>query len=148
MYNQGKTNLLMLENQLCFPIYAVSRLITRLYQPLLDEIGITYPQYLVLMVLWEEDNISVSEISERVLLNSNTLTPLLKRLEKAGIIIRNRSKSDERAVKIVLTDKGKGLYSKAECVPEKMLKQVDFPIDDLIDLKKKIESLLNVLKNH
>ena len=89
---------LWLENQLCFPLYAVSRMVTKLYTPFLEKLDITYPQYLVLLVLWKEDQITVSDISEQLYLESNTLTPLLKRMEKKELICRERSKEDERQV--------------------------------------------------
>ena len=97
---------LKLDNQLCFPLYAASRLLIRAYQPFLDKLKITYPQYLVLMVLWEHKELTVTEISKQLHLNTNTLTPLLKRMEKQQILERIRSKEDERVVKIRLTDKG------------------------------------------
>ena len=87
---------LKLENQLCFPVYAASRLITREYQPFLDKLEITYPQYLVLMILWEEDGMPVNDIARKLILNTNTITPLLKRMEQQGIIRRRRSGKDER----------------------------------------------------
>ena len=99
---------LKLENQLCFPVYAASRLIIREYQPHLDKLGITYSQYLVLMVLWEKDSIAVSEITQRLILNTNTVTPILKRMEAQGLITRQRSASDERKVIITLTPNLKG----------------------------------------
>ena len=111
---------LKLSNQLCFPIYAASRLITREYQPYLDKLGITYPQYLVLMVLWETDSISVNEISKKLILNTNTITPLLKRMETLGIIKRQRSGSDERKVIVNLTEKGKLMQIEAVAIPEKL----------------------------
>ena len=89
---------LKLENQLCFPVYAASRLITREYQPFLDKLKITYPQYLVLMVLWEHGSLPVNDIAKKLILNTNTITPLLKRMEQQGLIIRNRSDKDERKV--------------------------------------------------
>ena len=100
---------LLLSNQICFPIYSVSRLITKAYKPFLDELGITYPQYLVLMVLWENDGISVNQITQKLLLNTNTLSPLLKRMEKMQLLERSRSIEDERSVIIQLTTKGKKL---------------------------------------
>ena len=98
---------LLLSNQICFPIYSVSRLITKAYKPYLDEMGITYPQYLVLMVLWENNNISVNQISEKLILNTNTISPLLQRMEKMNLLRRNRSSKDERSVIITLTEVGK-----------------------------------------
>ncbi|QRR04095.1 MarR family transcriptional regulator [Dyadobacter sandarakinus] len=104
---------LKLENQLCFPLYAASRLVTQCYQPVLDELGLTYPQYLVLLVLWETDAVSVKVLSEKLYLQSNTLTPLLKRMQDAGLIDRVRSREDERSVIISLTSQGKQLREEA-----------------------------------
>ena len=112
---------LKLQNQICFPVYAASRLITRTYKPLLDKLGLTYPQYLVLMVLWEEDSLSVNAIAERLVLNTNTITPLLKRMEENALIERLRSKEDERQVIVSLTENGRELRHKAAEVPEKLL---------------------------
>src|SRR5512133_2652142 len=97
---------LKLSNQICFPLYAASRLITREYQPYLDKMEITYPQYLVLLVLWETDGIPVNEIAQKLILNTNTITPLLKRMETQGLITRKRSENDERKVIVCLTGKG------------------------------------------
>lgn len=104
---------LKLENQLCFPLYAASRLVTKCYQPVLDELGLTYPQYLVLLVLWETDSVNLGIISQKLQLQSNTLTPLLKRMQEMGLINRVRSEADERSVIISLTGKGKSLRSQA-----------------------------------
>ncbi|SER84154.1 MarR family winged helix-turn-helix transcriptional regulator [Pedobacter rhizosphaerae] len=100
-----------LENQLCFPLYAASRIMTKCYQPVLDELDITYPQYLVLMVLWETDHVNLSLLSEKLMLQSNTLTPLLKRMQETGLLTRERSKQDERSILISLTEKGRALKS-------------------------------------
>lgn len=116
---------LWLEKQICFPLYAVSRLMTKQYTPLLDELGITYPQYLVLLVLWQTDHLVVSELSKKLLLDSNTLTPLLKRLEQKGLITRTRLQSDERKVNISLTNQGEKLQDKAVCIPERITDQVN-----------------------
>ncbi|WP_297091269.1 MarR family transcriptional regulator [uncultured Draconibacterium sp.] len=137
---------LKLSNQVCFPIYAASRLITRQYQPLLDDLGITYPQYLVLMVLWEHDSMLVNQIAQKLILNTNTITPLLKRMEKQGLIVRSRSAEDERKVSISLTQKGKNMRLDAATVPEKLLAQINtdkFGIDDLIELREKLNLLIN-----
>lgn len=139
---------LKLSNQLCFPIYAASRLITREYQPYLDELGITYPQYLVLMVLWETDGITVHDISNKLILNTNTITPLLKRMETQGIVNRQRSDSDERKVIVHLTSKGKLLQTEAATIPEKLaatLISETFKVEELIDLKDKLESIISFL---
>ena len=139
---------LKLSNQLCFPIYATSRLITREYQPYLDELGITYPQYLVLMVLWETDGITVHEISNKLILNTNTITPLLKRMETQGIIDRHRSDSDERKVIVALTTKGKLMQVEAASIPERMATGIvssTMKIEDLVELKNKLESIIHTL---
>ncbi|MCM3782975.1 MarR family transcriptional regulator [Neobacillus mesonae] len=108
---------LKLENQLCFAIYACSREITKLYQPFLDKLGVTYSQYLVLMVLWEHKECTVKEIGERLYLDSGTLTPLLKRMQSAGLIHRERSAHDERKVMITLTEQGAKLHDDALHIP-------------------------------
>ena len=139
---------LRLDNQLCFPVYAASRLIIREYQPLLDKLGITYPQYLVLMVLWETDKITVNEISQKLILNNNTITPLLKRMEQQGIIKRQRSESDERKVNIELSKKGKQMKIEAARIPEKLAASLiseTLKIEELIDLKNKLDSLIKFL---
>ena len=139
---------LRLNNQLCFPVYAASRLIIREYQPLLDKLGITYPQYLVLMVLWETDKVTVNEISKKLILNNNTITPLLKRMEQQGIIKRKRSESDERKVNIELSKKGKQMKIEAARIPEKLAASLiseTLKIEELIDLKNKLDSLINFL---
>ena len=112
---------LYLENQLCFPLYAASRLTTKVYAPYLAELNVTYPQYLVLLVLWQHEEQSVHEIGERLLLESNTLTPLLKRLEGKELLIRTRSKMDERSVIVSLTEKGRKLKDQASSIPEKIM---------------------------
>lgn len=126
---------LKLENQVCFPVYAASRLITRLYNPYLDELGITYPQYLVMLLLWEEDGRNVSELSKCLYLESNTLTPLLKRLESAGLIERTRKKEDERNVIINLTKKGNALKENAREIPGKILAHFAGPATRETDIK-------------
>ncbi len=137
---------LKLSNQVCFPIYAASRLITREYQPLLDKLGITYPQYLVLMVLWETNTITVNEISKKLILNTNTVTPLLKRMEVLGLISRKRSEIDERKVMINLTQKGKELREQAAEIPAQLVQKLnveDLDINDIIDLRDKLNRLID-----
>lgn len=139
---------LKLSQQVCFPIYAASRLITREYQPLLDELGITYPQYLVLMVLWETDNVPVSEITKKLILNTNTVTPLLKRMEALNLITRTRSNTDERKVTISLTPKGKGLQAKAAEIPARLVEKLhddNLDLNELIDLRVKLNRLIDSL---
>lgn len=135
-------DLLRLENQLCFPLYATSRLVTRLYQPLLEPLGLTYPQYIVLMILWEDAPCPVSQISQRALLNTNTLTPLLKRLEQLGFIQRQRRASDERVVEISLTPAGAELKARCACVPLEMMTKVNFPLDKAAALKTLLDEFL------
>ena len=140
---------LKLENQICFPFYAISRLMTRAYQPFLDELEITYPQYLVLLVLWEEDQLPVNDIATKLILNTNTVTPLLKRMETQGLLKRKRSKEDERKVLVALTAKGEKLKRKARLIPDKLLKCLN--IGNLNphhyhELKESLGSLISYLK--
>lgn len=139
---------LKLSNQLCFPIYAASRLITREYQPLLHKLEITYPQYLALMVLWETDHITVNDITKKLLLNTNTVTPLLKRMEVLGLISRKRSEDDERKVLVTLTKKGEELQKKAAKIPAQLLQKLDaekIGLTELIDLRDKLNLLINTI---
>ncbi len=106
-----------LDNQLCFRLYTASRLITQAYHPLLSEHGLTYPQYLVLLVLWEKDALPVNHIARRLLLETNTVTPLLQRMEKEGIVVRSKGKKDARQMIVSLTEKGKEFQEKLSCVP-------------------------------
>src|ERR1700732_3312744 len=112
---------LLLGNQLCFAIYSTAHAFNRVYKPLLDRLGLTYPQYLVMLVLWERDDVPVKDIGERLFLDSGTLTPLLKRLEAAGLLRRTRSVDDERQVLIALTAQGQALREKARTVPQSIL---------------------------
>ncbi len=139
---------LKLENQLCFPVYAVSRLFTREYQPYLDKLNITYPQYLVLMILWEKDEIGVNDIAKKLILNTNTVTPLLKRMETQQLIERSRSRNDERKVIVKLTTKGKNLKNEASEIPQSLsLKLLDSSLDieDLKNLKNNLEAIIEHL---
>lgn len=139
---------LKLENQLCFPVYAASRLITREYQPYLDELGITYPQYLVLMVLWEEDKMLVNDIAKRLILKTNTITPLLKRMEQQGLIARERSVEDERKVFVELTKRGVDLEEDAALIPGELVKRLaddNIDVDELIKLKDSLHSIITLL---
>lgn len=136
-----------LEYQICFPLYAASRLVIQEYQPYLDQLGITYPQYLVLMVLWETDSIAVSEITQRLILNTNTVTPLLKRMEAQGIITRQRSVEDERKVIVTLTQKGKELQTKAASIPEMLMASPNSGEANMDDLKT-LKALLYQIVDH
>lgn len=138
-------DLLRLDQQLCFPLYAASRLVTRLYQPLLEPLGLTYPQYIVLMILWQDAPCAVSHIGERAQLASNTLTPLLKRLEQGGLIRRERSREDERVVNIVLTDAGLALRERCRCIPMQLLAGMEVPVEELLELKQRLDRLLGQL---
>lgn len=137
---------LQLENQLCFPLYVISKEIIGLYRPFLDELDITYSQYLVMMVLWEKDGLTVNQVGEKLYLDSGTLTPLLKRLEIKGFIIRKRKIEDERVVQVFLADKGKNLQQKACEIPAKMKEKLNFTTEDLIELKETVQKILNKIK--
>ncbi|PRP66363.1 MarR family winged helix-turn-helix transcriptional regulator [Nonlabens agnitus] len=142
------TDALKLSNQMCFPIYSVSRLITKAYKPYLDKMGMTYPQYLVMLVLWEQDQVSVNYISEKLLLNTNTLSPLLQRIENQGWIDRNRCKDDERSVIICLSEKGKELKETAASIPNEMLELLmteNVTLSEIKHLKNILDSWMDAL---
>ena len=132
---------LLLGNQLCFAVYSTAHAFNRVYKPLLDRLGLTYPQYLVMLVLWERDDVPVKEIGDRLLLDSGTLTPLLKRLEKAGLIKRTRSRHDERQVLISLTPRGHELRDKAKALPQAILAASACSIGELSELKSELLEL-------
>ena len=136
---------LLLDNQLCFALYSASLAMTKLYKPMLKELGLTYPQYLVMLVLWEQEGISVSDLGTRLFLDSGTLTPLLKRLQAAGLLERQRGIADERRVQIVLTPAGRALRPKAAAVPPCVLKAVDCPVSELRDLTRQMQQLRSKL---
>ncbi len=115
-----KFEALKLDNQLCFPLYVCSKEIVRKYKPFLDEVGLTYTQYITMMAMWEHEEVSVKELGEYLFLDSGTLTPVLKTLEKKGLISRNRSKEDERIVVVTLSESGRALAEDAVKIPEKM----------------------------
>ena len=131
-----------LGNQLCFPFYVIAKEIAGLYRPLLEELDMTYPQYLVMMVLWEHHRLTVKQIGEKLSLDSGTLTPLLKRLEAKSYIIRQRKIEDERVVEISLTDEGDRLQDKACLIPAKMNDRLNLSETDLQELKDAIHKLL------
>ena len=132
---------LRLDNQICFAIYSTAHVFNRVYKPLLDRLGLTYPQYLVMMVLWERDGVPVKDIGERLFLDSGTLTPLLKRLEAAHLVKRTRSTEDERQVLIALTPQGQGLREKARAVPQSILAASACSISELSSMKSDIVAL-------
>ena len=136
-----------LGNQLCFPLYVIAKEITGLYRPLLEELDITYPQYLVMMVLWEHQRLTVNQIGEKLFLDSGTITPLLKRLEAKSYIVRQRKIEDERVVEISLTDEGERLQDKACLIPEKMNDRLDLSETDVQELKQAISKLLMNIRN-
>ena len=145
---KDSAELLYLENQLCFPLYAASRLTTKLYAPYLKALDITYPQYLVLLVLWQHGEQSVNEIGEKLLLETNTLTPLLKRLEQKQIIARKRSTADERSVLISLTKKGLKMKDEAMDIPRSIadsLMSTDIHFERLAEFQETLNILLNTL---
>jgi len=135
----GKAQLL--DHQLCFAMYSASLSMTKLYKPLLEELGLTYPQYLVMLVLWESDDISVGTLAERLFLDSGTLTPLLKRMELAGLLARRRSAQDERRVDITLTSSGRKLQSRAASVPACVLEAAACPLPELMALTREVQAL-------
>ena len=132
---------LLLDNQVCFALYSASLAMTKLYKPLLDELGLTYPQYLVMLVLWEGDGLMVSELGERLSLDSGTLTPLLKRLESAGLVSRMRAVEDERRVHIHLTAAGRRLKQRAAKVPGCVLSASRCSLPELLQLTQQIRML-------
>jgi MarR family transcriptional regulator, organic hydroperoxide resistance regulator len=138
--------MLLLDNQLCFALYSTSLAMTRVYKPLLDEIGLTYPQYLAMLVLWEKDGLMVSELGERLYLDSGTLTPLLKRLETSGLIARIRAVEDERRVHLTLTAAGRKLKTKAAKIPGCILSATQCSIPELMTLTQQVQALREQLK--
>ena len=133
---------LSLENHLCFSLYACSRAILRLYRPYLDELKLTYPQYLVLVTLWEKQVCTIKELGEALDLDTGTLTPLLKRMEAAGLIERRRDKGDERVVNIQITEAGQALQEKAACIPDSLLRASGMTDEELGAINATITRLL------
>ena len=133
--------MLLLDNQLCFALYSTSLTMTRFYKPLLDELGITYPQYLVLLVLWEQEGLTVSELGNRLFLDSGTLTPLLKRMESSGLVTRLRAVEDERRVHITLTTAGRLFKTRAEKIPGCILNAAQCPVPELMALTRQLQAL-------
>lgn len=133
--------LLQLDNQLCFAVYSAGHAFNRVYKPLLDRLKLTYPQYLAMLVLWEQDNVPVKDIGERLFLDSGTLTPLLKRLEAAGLIKRTRSVEDERQMLIALTPQGQALRDKAKAVPQGILAASACTVGEMAAMKNDLVAL-------
>lgn len=136
---------LLLDEQLCFALYAASRRMTAAYRPLLEALDLTYPQYLVMLVLWERDGLTVRELGERLQLDSGTLTPLLKRLQQSGLLARRRRQSDEREVEITLTDAGHALHDRAAEVPRCMAEKLCMSVDTFKQLRDQLKTLANQL---
>ncbi len=132
---------LALDHFLCFAIYSANHAFNRVYKPLLDELGLTYPQYLVMVVLWEKDDVTVGAIGERLFLESSTLTPLLKRLEGLGLVTRTRDRKDERQVRVGLTDAGRALRGKAAGVPACVFEASGLDVETGMRLKRDLNAL-------
>ncbi len=137
---------LRLENQLCFPLYVASKEVIRLYHPHLTELGLTYTQYIALMVLWEEKSISVKALGERLYLDTGTLTPLLKSMEKKGLVTRRRSEGDERSVTVAITEEGLALRERAAAIPERIGACLPLPPEEAAELYRLLYKLMGELK--
>ncbi|MGD6818553.1 MarR family winged helix-turn-helix transcriptional regulator [Metabacillus sp. 84] len=137
---------LKLENQLCFALYASSKEISSLYRPILEPLNLTFPQYLVMLVLWEHPSLTVKEIGGHLMLDSGTLTPMLKRLEAAGLVARTRAKEDERKVTISLTAKGESLKTEAACIPDEVAPKLGLSVEEYQLLLKTLKNLTIHLK--
>lgn len=132
---------LLLENQICFAVYSAAHAFAQAYKPHLDPMGLTYPQYLVMLLLWEQDGRSVNALGQPLHLDSGTLTPLLKRMEKAGLVTRQRDTKDERIMRIHLTDHGRALQARARAIPPAMLCASGLELDDLMTLRDEVKAL-------
>jgi len=133
---------LKLENQICFPLYALSRKVIQLYKPLLDKYNLTYTQYIVMLVLWEEEKISIKELGEKLLLDSGTISPVVKKLAGQGLIEKFRYSEDERIVMVKLTDAGRKMRDEAVEIPEKLYSQFEGDKDTLFQLKENLDQIL------
>jgi len=140
-----KSTKLPLDSQLCYSLYAASIAVNRTYKPMLDALGLTYPQYLVLSTLWEQDGLGVSAIADRLSLEPSTITPLVKRLESAGFLTRERNPKDERQVIIRLTDKSRPLYEKTACLTDTLLERSGLTPQKLAKLNARVRKLRNAL---
>ncbi|GAA4216529.1 MarR family transcriptional regulator [Sphingomonas endophytica] len=137
-----------LDEQLCFSLYSASMAVGRAYKPLLDAIGITYPQYLVLHALWEQDARTIGAIAERLALESSTVTPLVKRLEAAGHVTRQRNPDDERKVRVLLTDSGRALRQRCGCLAEELVARSGLSLDQLASLNRQVAALRSALASN
>lgn len=143
----AETPTLPLDGQLCFSIYSASLAIQRVYKPMLDALGVTYTQYLVLSALWETDGLTISAIAERLALEPSTITPAVKRLEAAGFLVRRRSTIDERLVEVHLTEKGRELHPKTRCLTDALLRHSGFEVPQVIALNKAVQDLRQGMRN-
>jgi DNA-binding MarR family transcriptional regulator len=139
--NSEPVEVLRLDRQLCFALYGAANRVTRLYRPMLDALGLTYPQYLAMLVLWEASPRTVGALGEALDLESSTLTPLLKRLETQGLVARARDPEDERRVIVTLTEAGAALREKAKAVPEQLFCKLNIQLDELGDLRERLKTL-------
>jgi DNA-binding MarR family transcriptional regulator len=142
-----KYDMIKLDNQVCFSLYAASREIIKLYKPYLDKFNLTYTQYIAMLVLWEDQKSTVKDIGKRLHLDSGTLTPLLKKIENMGLISRYRAVNDDRVVIVELTEKGRLLKDDVTEIPEEMACKINMPKEDLLEIKTKLDKLLSVLDN-
>lgn len=138
----SKYDILKLENQMCFPLYAISREVIKLYKPYLDQLNLTYTQYIAMLVMWEEEKIVFKELGKKLHLDSGTLTPVLKKLESMGLIIKYRSKEDDRVVIVELTETGRKLKDEAITVPERVFCQFKISEEDVVQFKYYLDKIL------
>ena len=138
----SKYDILKLENQMCFPLYAISREVIKLYKPYLDQLNLTYTQYIAMLVMWEEEKIVFKELGKKLHLDSGTLTPVLKKLESMGLIIKYRSKEDDRVVIVELTETGRKLKDEAITVPERVFCQFKISEEDAVQIKYYLDKIL------
>ena len=143
---EEKYECLKLSNQLCFPLYACSRETIKLYKPYLDELDLTYTQYITLMVLWEHKAMTVKALGQELYLDSGTLTPLLKKLEEKGFVTRRRSELDERNLIVTITEAGEALRDRALHIPAEMTKCINLPKEDIRELYRMLHQLLEFVK--
>ena len=143
---EGKYECLKLSKQLCFPLYACSREMIKLYKPWLDELGLTYTQYITMMVLWENKAMTVKALGQELYLDSGTLTPLLKKLEEKGLVTRRRSELDERNLIVTITETGEAMKDAALHIPEEMTKCINLPREEIRDLYRMLHQLLEYVK--
>ena len=143
---KNKYDALKIENQLCFPLYVCSREVIKQYTPFLDEIGLTYTQYITMMVLWEQKEIQVKELGQKLFLDSGTMTPVLKKLEEKGLVSRRRSKEDERNLIVSLTDEGKSLKKKAAGIPAQLAQYLSLDSEEAAELYRILYKILGQIE--